>query len=434
MGEPTSLPISVEQRIEEQRGAQRKEAAVRKTEWPFGWGRVDYSWEERKRWMVLPFPLSEYRERTDKIRSFMLEQGLDGLVLHGNKGDRAAIRYLSNFEDFYGGDTLVVVPKSGEVGITTNAIMHSEPMHSGIQETWIQDARCAPHPRTIVTPTTSIFDHAEDILKERGLERARIGVAGEYAQDVLITLQQRLPHASFQRETKILPRAMTIKSEPEIQVLKHAARGADAALTALLEGVREGVTEFGLTALANEAMFRFGAEDTGFPIAMATGPRGGFKHTPPQARTLKAGDWVYVDLGCRIHGYYSDASRNRVVGTPTKEQRDFSQANLDIVHACIEAIRPGVRVGDIAKIAERIARERRLEQYLYFRGHGIGTTTHTPPSFSPDGPTILEEGMVFVFEPMLVRKEFGTACVEDMYAVRAHGCERLSEARENWWD
>lgn len=407
---------------------------MRKTEWPFGWGRVDYSWEARREWMELPFPVGEYHARIEKIRALLRERGFDGLVLHGNRADRAAIRYVSNFEDFYGGDTLVVIPGSGAVGLTTNAVMHSEPMHSGIQETWIPDARCAPHPRTIVKPTTTILDHAEDLVAERELANGRVAVAGEYAQDILAALQARFPQARFEREATILPRAMAIKSEAEIVVLRRAARAADAGLVAVMEGAVEGATEFELSARANAAMFACGAEETAFPIALASGPRAGFKHTPPQERTLRAGDWVYVDLGCRIQGYYSDASRNRVVGAPTREQREFSQANLDIVHACIQAIRPGVRIGQIAEIAARLARERGFEQYLYFRGHGIGTSTHTPPSFSPESPTVLEEGMVFVFEPMLVRKGFGTACVEDMFAVRAHACERLSEARENWWD
>ena len=407
---------------------------MRATVWPFGWGRVEHGWEARRRWMELPFPESEYRARIEAIRRLMRGEGLDGLVVHGNRADRAATRYLSNFEDYYGGDTLVIVPLTGDVGLATNAIMHGEPMHSGIQETWIPDARCAPHPRTVVISTTSVFDHAEDLLRERGLERGRLGVAGEYAWDVLTVLQQRVPQARFAREAKVLPRAMSLKSEAEIQILRKAARAADAALTAVMEGAREGVSEFALSALANAAMFTCGAEETAFPIALASGPRAGFKHVPPQDRTLQAGDWLYVDLGCRIQGYYSDASRNRVVGPPTREQRDFGQANLEIVHACIEAIRPGVTVGEIGKIAERVARQWTVEPYLYFRGHGIGTGTHVPPSFSPESPTVLEEGMVFVFEPMLVRAEFGTACVEDMYAIRTRGCERLSEAKESWWN
>ena len=74
------------------------------------------------------------------------------------------------------------------------------------------------------------------------------------------------------------------------------------------------------------------------------------------------------------------------------------------------------------------------EEWFYFRGHGIGATTHIPPSFVPGSNAILERNMTFAYEPMLVRKGFGTACVEDLYVVTATGCERLSEAPEKWWD
>ncbi len=365
---------------------------MRKTAWPFGWGRVDDSWEERRRWMALPFPEAEYRARVEKVRELLRREGLDGLIVHGNRADRAAVRYLSNFEDFYGGDTVVVVPLSGEVGLATNAIMHGEPMHSGIQETWIRDARCAPHPRTVVAATTSIFDHAEDLLRARGLAQGRVGVAGEYGWNVLAALQQRFPHAHFPRETKILPRAMAIKSEAEIGMLRRAARAADAALTAVMEGAREGVSEFELSAMANAAMFGCGAEETAFPIALASGPRAGFKHVPPQDRRLQSGDWVYVDLGCRIHGYYSDASRNRVVGPPTRDQRDFSQANLEIVHACIEAIRPGVTVGDIARVADRVARAWQVEPSSTSAATASGRRRTSHPPSRPRAPPRWRKG------------------------------------------
>jgi Xaa-Pro aminopeptidase len=47
---------------------------------------------------------------------------------------------------------------------------------------------------------------------------------------------------------------------------------------------------------------------------------------------------------------------------------------------------------------------------------------------------VLEPNLTFAYEPMLVRKGFGTACVEDLYVVTAIGCRRLSEAPEKWWD
>jgi hypothetical protein len=41
--------------------------------------------------------------------------------------------------------------------------------------------------------------------------------------------------------------------------------------------------------------------------------------------------------------------------------------------------------------------------------------------------------MVFAYEPMLVRKEFGTACWEDIWHVTSSGLERLNECQNRWW-
>ena len=120
--------------------------ARNRPEMPYGWGRVPYTLEDRLPWINLPFEVSEYHRRIERLRGHMAQNGLDALVVVGNRADNSNIRYLSNFEDFYGGESIIVVPAVGNPGFTTNAIMHGEPMHSGIQDCWIEDVRCAAAP------------------------------------------------------------------------------------------------------------------------------------------------------------------------------------------------------------------------------------------------------------------------------------------------
>ena len=58
---------------------------------------------------------------------------------------------------------------------------------------------------------------------------------------------------------------------------------------------------------------------------------------------------------------------------------------------------------------------------------------HDLPSITPGNPMALQENMVFAFEPMLVRKEFGTACWEDIWWVTGSGLERLNRCAIRWW-
>src|SRR5205823_2560900 len=100
------------------------------------------------------------------------------------------------------------------------------------------------------------------------------------------------------------------------------------------------------------------------------------------------------DLGARYKGYMSDTARATVVGgEPTPEQRRFLDTQVEIVHETVAMIRPGVAIGELAARAQQLASESEFADFFYFRGHGIGATTHIPPSFVPGSKTILEAGM-----------------------------------------
>jgi Xaa-Pro aminopeptidase len=411
-------------------------SAKNKPAMPYGWGRVAYSYQDRLPWMNLPFSVEEYHERIERVRARMREDGLDCLVVLGNRADTSNIRYLSNFEDFYGGETMVVIPASGAPGFTTNAVMHGEPMHSGIQDCWIEDARCAAAPRTVTgsaAPAT-LHDHVEDFIRERGCAEAGIGVEGEFNTEPLVAfLAETFPRARVRPAKGLLRSLRTIKSPREVEALRRAAHLADVGMQAAMDGVRPGVSEFDLAAEANFAMFKAGAEHPAFAIALTAGPRSGFKHMAPTHYKVRDGDIVYIDVGGRYMGYYSDCSRQRVCGEPSAEQRRFMETQIRIVEEVMAAAGPGAVIGDLAKIGISIAEAAGYGDYLYFRGHGIGCAVQDLPAFAPGNPAALQENMVFCFEPMLVRKEFGTACWEDMWRVTPTGVERLNECQVRWW-
>jgi Xaa-Pro aminopeptidase len=386
--------------------------------------------------MNLPFPVEEYHERLDRIRARMREDGLDCLVVLGNRADTGNIRYLSNFEDFYGGETIVVIPAGGPPGFTTNAVMHGEPMHSGIQDCWIEDVRCAAAPRTVTgnaAPAT-IYDHLEDFIRERGCAEGAIGLEGDFSVDTLSAfLTATFRRARVTPARGLLRSMRAIKSLREVEALRRAAHLADVGMQAAMDAVKPGVSEFDLAAEANYAMFKAGAEHPAFAIALTAGPRSGFKHMAPTSYKVRQGDVVYIDVGGRYMGYHSDCSRQRTCGDPTAEQRRFMDTQIRIVEEVTAAAGPGAVIGDLAKTGTAIAEGAGYGDYLYFRGHGIGCAVQDLPAFAPGNPAALQQNMVFCFEPMLVRKEFGTACWEDMWWVTAGGVERLNECQVRWW-
>jgi Xaa-Pro aminopeptidase len=385
--------------------------------------------------MNLPFPVEEYHARLARVREAMAQAGIDCLVVSGSRTDTSNVRYLSNFEDFYGGETYIVIPSSGDPGFTTNAVMHGEPMHSGIQDCWMEDVRCAAAPRTVTgaAQPAAVLDHVEDFICERGSAEATIGLAGDVEECLTMFLRETFPRAQVRPATDILMRLRTIKSPREIEVVRRACHLADVGMQAAMDAVRPGVTEHDLAAEANYAMFKAGAEHPAFALSLVAGRRAGFKHMAPTSYRVQPGDMVYIDVGGRYMGYYSDSSRQRVCGDPSPEQHRFMETQIQIVEAVVRAARPGVVIGDLATVATSIAREAEYEDYLYFRGHGIGCAVQDLPVLAPGNSAVLQENMVFCLEPMLVKREFGTACWEDVWWVTPTGVERLNRCPIRWW-
>src|SRR5579884_4304827 len=57
---------------------------------------VPYDWETRKKYLDLPFPISEYQSRLSRIRSLMAKNDLDSLIIFGDSRDPGDLIYLSD--------------------------------------------------------------------------------------------------------------------------------------------------------------------------------------------------------------------------------------------------------------------------------------------------------------------------------------------------
>ena len=128
-------------------------------------------------------------------------------------------------------------------------------------------------------------------------------------------------------------------------------------------------------------------------------------HGFPDARDLKDGDIIGIDIGLRLDGYCGDACVTFPVGTISAE----AQRLLDVTKRCleigIEAAQPGGYLNDIGKAIEDYADTQGVTVVREWGGHGIGKNLHEPPSVSHNrmpfnGPKI-QPGMVFTIEPMI---------------------------------
>jgi Xaa-Pro aminopeptidase len=140
-------------------------------------------------------------------------------------------------------------------------------------------------------------------------------------------------------------------------------------------------------------------------------------------------------VGARYGYYCGDITRTYPVnGSFTDRQRSIYDLVLEAHDRAAEAIRPGVSVFDLRKIAYEVMESSdlrdgsggRLGQYfIHGLGHGLGLEAHDP--HSDEIP--LEEGMVITNEPGIYLPEEGLGVrIENDHLVTRDGNENLSEA------
>ncbi|MCF0253870.1 MAG: type I methionyl aminopeptidase, partial [Duodenibacillus sp.] len=126
---------------------------------------------------------------------------------------------------------------------------------------------------------------------------------------------------------------------------------------------------------------------------------------PSEARVLKQGDIVNIDVTIVRGGFFGDNSRMFIVGKPTVAGKRLVDACFECMWKGIEAVRPGGHFNDIGRACRDHCAPLGLSIVREYGGHGIGRVFHDEPHVS-HFPSLLptpefKPGMVFTVEPMV---------------------------------
>ena len=203
----------------------------------------------------------------------------------------------------------------------------------------------------------------------------------------------------------------------DLERLAAAGRAARRVLDHLEAHVRAGATTDHLDAVAHQAYLDEGGFPStlgyrGFPKSICTSVNEVVAHGIPDDRPLEDGDIVNCDVTIYLDGMHGDCSRTYLVGgrdavdARTVELVEATQAALQ---AGIAVVGPGVKVREIGRAVERVARAAGFGIVRELVGHGIGEQFHGDPHVhhydEPRNRTVLRPGMSFTIEPMLTEGE-----------------------------
>lgn len=143
-------------------------------------------------------------------------------------------------------------------------------------------------------------------------------------------------------------------------------------------------------------------------------------------RALKVDDVVLIDTGTLVDGYHSDITRTYVFGEPTAEFRTVWEHEKQAQALAFQAAQLGVTCESVDAAARDYLTglgygpDYRLPGLPHRTGHGIGLDIHEAPNLVRGDRTVLEKGMSFSNEPMLVIPgQFGVRLEDHFYMGNA---------------
>jgi Xaa-Pro aminopeptidase len=216
-----------------------------------------------------------------------------------------------------------------------------------------------------------------------------------------------------------LGRARAVKDPDELDRLRGALALCDVGQRAARALADPGLTEIELWGAVRAAVERAAGGRTPLLADLASGERTGETGGPPGERVLEEGDLVLCDLVPRRDGYWGDSCVTFAVGNASPSARDTHRRVADALARGLDAIRPGLRAGDLDELV------RGGLAYAHHTGHGLGASWHEEPRVVPGRETVLEAGMVLALEPAHYAGGEGVR-LEQVVLVREDGCELLS--------
>ena len=254
------------------------------------------------------------------------------------------------------------------------------------------------------------------------------------------TLTKRHPKKEIVEVAPIMHELRFIKSEIEIELMKHACDITEKGLRRILPIIKPGIMEYQIEA---ELMHEFlSNRSTGFayqPI-IGSGVDSCVLHYIDNNKMCKDGDILLMDFGAEYANYASDLTRCIPVnGRFTDRQKEVYNAVLHVKNEAEKLLVPGVMMNDYHKQVGHLMEEQLVnlklislddiknqnpdwpaykKYFMHGTSHFIGLDTHDVGLWN----TPIEAGMVFTCEPGIYIPEEGLGIrLEDDLVVQQNG-------------
>lgn len=348
--------------------------------------------------------------KLEKLQKHMLANNLDVIYLD----DATSVAYFTDFESnplerivayvVTQNDHFLFVPSLEKREATAQSNVENVYSYTDDQNPWV----------IIQAETNKLIDQVTHV----GIDEISLSVKRYFHLQTAFKTEQFTDISSTVEQIRL------VKTSDEIEKMLIAGKLADEALQIGMDMLEEGITEQEIAATIDMEMKKRGVSEMSFSTLVLFGDHAASPHGNTGGRTLQKNELVLFDLGVIYDGYASDVSRTVAFGEVSEKEKEIYNVILKAQEIAQAAVKPGMKAGELDRIARGIIEEAGYGKYFTHRlGHGIGKTAHEFPSINSTNDTVLVEGMCFSIEPgIYIDHEVGVR-IEDCVYVTENGCE-----------
>ncbi len=369
---------------------------------------------------ILPFAASVYQVRLALIQEQLAERKLAGVLLF----DPENTFWLTGYQTIgYFTFQTIFVPLEGQPVVISRTVNRSLALAHGVFEEFVA-----------INDTEDPVDVLANYISKAVPQSKPIGIE---------TGAWYLTVRDYQRLSRMVPSALEewsgffgplrmVKTDDEIDRMRHAARAAEAGLAAAIDAVAVGSTDNDVAAAMFAANIAAGSEYLGHPPLVVAGETTALCFAMWRRREIQQDDVVLLEAAGCVDRYHAMLSRPVIAGKPKPEHIDASDALQEVLETAISCIKPGIASSEVDQACREALSRKGLEEYFRHRSaYGIGIGF--PPNWSeghiysirPNDPMILQPNMTFHVIPTLFLDSFGM-CFSESVRVTETGCETLT--------
>jgi Xaa-Pro dipeptidase len=381
--------------------------------------------------MMLPFDVSEYTERLEKVKKQMEKTGVDLLIITNPSN----MNYLSGYDawSFYVHQVLVIVPDEFQ----PYWIGRRQDANGAKFCTWLDENHILSYSDDYVqSKTKHPMDFVADRLRSWGHTARHIGVDMDnyyFTARCYERLKAGLPDSIFHDTTRLVNEVRMVKSSKEITYMKNAAKIVEIAMHTAIDSIRPGVRENDVVANIYHAQIsgttEFGGDYPAIVPLMPSGVNTSSPHITWRDHRYQNDTLVILELAGCYRRYHAPLARTVKIGVPNERERRIEEAVTEGIDAVLNTIKPGVTCEEVEAVWRRTIGKYGMTKHDRL-GYSVGLSyppdwgEHTA-SIRAGDQTVFQPNMTFHFIPGIWEDDCGIE-ISEAIVVTENGCETLA--------